>query len=81
MPKLTLNADKEVIESAKRLAKQRGVSVSAMFIQFVRMLGSKRSGRRRPAPITRRVRGLAKAPPNKSDRELFEEAVAAKARR
>ncbi len=75
MPKLTLNADRGVIEKAKQIASERGISVSAMFSQFVAMLCSPRRDRRRTAPITRRLRGLAKVPPDKSDRELFEEAI------
>ncbi len=80
MPKLTLSADKDVIEKAKRLAEERGTSVSAMFSQFVDTVSSPRQ-RRRPAPITRRLRGLAKVSPKKSDRELFERAILAKGRR
>jgi len=79
MPKLTLNADKDVIEQAKQMAKERGTSVSAMFSQFVAAMDSPRR-RRNTAPITRRVRGLAKVSPDKNDRELFEEAILAKGR-
>ena len=75
MPKLTLNADKGVIEKAKRIAKERGTSVSALFRQFVDTMGSPRRDRRKLGPITRRSRGLAKASVSKSDRELFEEAI------
>jgi hypothetical protein len=75
MPKLTLSADRKVIEKAKRIAVERGTSVSAMFSQMVDAIGSQRPERRRPAPITRRLRGLAKVSPDKSDRELFEAAI------
>jgi Family of unknown function (DUF6364) len=81
VPKLTLNADKDVIAKAKEIADERGISVSTMFRQFVEMLGSRRPKRRRTAPITRRLRGVAKVSPDKSDRELYEEAVLAKGRR
>jgi hypothetical protein len=81
MPKLTLNADKGVIEKAKRIASERGTSVSAMFCQFVDTMGSPRRDRSKLAPITRRSRGLAKVSADKSDRELFEEAILAKSRR
>ena len=81
MPKLTLNAEKDVIEKAKRIANERGTSVSAMFSQFVAGMGSSRRRRRKPAPITRRLRGLAKVSADRSDRELFEEAILAKGRR
>ncbi|MEK6676403.1 MAG: DUF6364 family protein [Planctomycetota bacterium] len=81
MPKLTLNADKDVIAKAKEIAQERGISVSTMFRQFVEMIGARGRPRRRTAPITRRLRGLAKVSPNRSDRELFEEALLAKKRR
>ena len=81
MPKLTLNAEKNVIEKAKRIAHERGTSVSAMFSQFVTGMDSSKRQRRKSAPITRRLRGLAKVSADKSDRELFEEALLAGKRR
>jgi len=81
MPKLTLNASKDVIEKAKRLAREHGTSVSAMFGQFIQRIGASRQDRGKPAPITRSLRGLAKVSAKKSDRELFEEAIRAGKRR
>jgi hypothetical protein len=81
VPKLTLSADKRVIEKAKRLAEERGTSVSAMFSQFVDSLNSSSRTVRKSAPITRRLRGVAKVSAEKSDRELFEAAITAKGRR
>jgi hypothetical protein len=81
MPKLTLNAKKHVIEKAKQIADKRATSVSAMFGEFVEALSAPRHRRRKPAPITRSVRGLAKVSAEKSDRELFEAAILAKDRR
>lgn len=81
MPKLTLNAERDVIEKAKRIAGERGTSVSAMFGQFVETMSAPRPRRRKAAPITRRLRGLAKVSARKSDRELFEEAMLADKRR
>jgi len=76
MPKLTLSAEKDVIEKAKQLADERGTSVSAMFSQFVRATSSPTESVKRPlGPITRRVAGIAKVPADKSYRELIEEAV------
>ena len=80
MPKLTLSAEKDVIAKAKRIANERGTSVSAMFSQFVTGIGSSQRRDRKPAPITRRLRGLAKVSADTSDRELFEEAIGAKGR-
>ncbi len=85
MPKLTLSADQDVIERAKRLAEERGTSVSAMFSQYVEALSTAGRAdsqtRRKPAPITRRLRGLAKVSPKQTDRELYEAAIAQKGRR
>jgi hypothetical protein len=78
MPKLTLSADKDVIEKAKHLAQERGTSVSAMFSQFVENLAStdkSSAPRERLGPITRKAMGLVKLPPDKSYRELIEEAI------
>ena len=81
MPKLTLSAEKEVIDQAKRLAERRGTSVSAMFSQFVKGLAASDSPQtdpvKRPAigPITRRAAGLVKLPAGKTDRELIEQAL------
>ena len=77
MPKLTLNADAEIIEKAKRLADARGVSVSAMFSQFVDSLAREEGkGEERLGPLTRKAIGLVKLPSDRTDRELIEEAMA-----
>ena len=79
MPKLTLSADKQVIEKAKRLAEQRGTSVSAMFSDFVNAL-ARSSGKAAGElpPITRRLAGIARVPRDKSYRELIEQAIVEK---
>jgi hypothetical protein len=53
MPKLTLNADREVIEQAKRLASERKTSVSAMFSRFIRTLAN---GKDRGKPLGKLAR-------------------------
>ncbi|MCC6581544.1 MAG: hypothetical protein IT440_14000, partial [Phycisphaeraceae bacterium] len=76
-PKLTLSADKDVIEKAKRIAEDRGTSVSAMFSQFVESVSTRTdSSRLKLGPMTRRAIGLAKLPANKTDRQLIEDALA-----
>ncbi len=76
MPKLTLSADKDVIEKAKQMAGSRGTSVSAMFSQFVRATSMQNeSSSKKLSPITRRVAGIAKIPANKPYRQLIEEAI------
>lgn len=81
MPKLTLSAEKDVIEKAKQLAEARGTSVSAMFSRYIDSLTGPQRPRRKPAPITRRLRGLAKVSSKKTDRQLYEAAILAKGRR
>jgi len=77
MPKLTLSADKDVIQKAKQLAQERGTSVSAMFSRFVESVATGADPKRlKPGPMTRKAIGLAKLPSNKTDRQLIEEALA-----
>lgn len=76
MPKLTLSADKNVIEKAKRIAEDRGTSVSAMFSQFVESIAADtESAGLKLGPMTRRAIGLAKLPADKTDRQLIEQAL------
>ncbi|MGA3065988.1 MAG: DUF6364 family protein [Tepidisphaeraceae bacterium] len=76
MKKLTLTAEPEVIDMAKKLAEARGTSVSAMFSQLIRAMGARRSRRDDPlGPVTRRLTGIARAPRGKSDRRLLEDAL------
>jgi hypothetical protein len=58
MAKLTLNADREVIEKAKRLAAERNTSVSAMFSRFIRVLADGRDRRKPLGKLTRRASGV-----------------------
>jgi hypothetical protein len=75
MKKLTLNAEPEVIEQARRLAEAQGTSVSSLFARIVRFL-ARRDGDRPPiGRLARSASGLAKLPPGKSEREVLEEAL------
>lgn len=58
MAKLTLSLDREVIEQAKRLAAERGTSVSAMFSAFIRTLGAATSRNRPIGKLTRQASGV-----------------------
>lgn len=58
MPKLTLNAEREVIEHAKRLAVEHNTSVSAMFSRFIRTLASNRGGDKPLGKLARRASGV-----------------------
>ena len=58
MAKLTLNADAEVIEQAKRLAAERGTSVSALFGRFIKALANGRGKTEPLGKLTRRASGV-----------------------
>jgi len=78
--KLTLSADKKLVEQAKKLAEEEGTSLSSMFARFLETILKRRRKKddTPPGPVTRKATGLAKLPANKSDRELLEKALAEK---
>lgn len=77
MPKLTLNADAKVINRAKRLAQEHGISVSAMFARYIQSMRHAAEGDTgRLGPLTRKATGLVKLPGGKTDRQLIESALA-----
>ena len=76
--KLTLSADKEVIEAAKKLARENRTSVSAMFSRLLLAMTSDRSSAKALGPITRKATVLVRLPANKGDEQLLEEALAGK---
>ena len=82
LTKLTLSTEKEIIELARAQAKSEGISISAMFSNFVRAKNQKKV-KAKYGPLTRRMLEIGdefsrKIPKNKSDRELLEEALAEK---
>jgi hypothetical protein len=76
--KLTLSADKDLIEEAKKLAAKEGTSLSSMVSRFLRAVLTGRQKQQRPGPLTRKATGLVKLPVDKSDRDLLETALADK---
>ena len=78
MKKLTLNAEPEVIDEARRLAEAQGTSVSSLFARIVRFL-AQREGHRLPVGrLTRSASGLVKLPRGKGEREVLEDALVEK---
>jgi L-rhamnose isomerase len=80
--KLTLSAEKEIIELARSQAKREGISISAMFSNFVRAKNRKIK-KSKYGPLTRQMLEIGneasrKISKNKTDRELLEEALAEK---
>ncbi|MCK6482842.1 MAG: DUF6364 family protein [Phycisphaerae bacterium] len=76
MKKLTLSMEERDIRTARRLAQQRGTSISKMFSELLRVMARSRRDVRDLPPITRRLGGVISLPGNKTERELIEEALA-----
>ncbi len=75
MTKLTLSVDEEVVAQAKRLAKENGRSVSAMFSQYVRATAGQGKRRLRIGPITRRMSGIISLPEGKTFDDVLADAL------
>lgn len=73
--KLTLSADRRIVQKAKRLARQRHTSVSAMFTQFVESAVDVSAPEAAIGPLTLAASGLFSVPQGKSDRQLLEDAL------
>ena len=78
LAKLTLSVDPALVKVAKRLAMERGTSLSAMFSRLLRAIDHNASTapRSTPAPLTASVTGLVALPDGRSDAELLTEALA-----
>lgn len=72
--KLTLNLEEEEVRLARELAREDGVSVSALFANLLRRRIAMRRRKDLP-PLTRKLSGILKNPEKKSDQELVEDAV------
>jgi hypothetical protein len=77
MSKLTLSVDERVVSQAKRYAKRRGISVSAMVEAYLTSVAEKsdKSPQDSP-PILRSLRGILK----KADLETYKKHLATKYR-
>jgi hypothetical protein len=75
MTKLTLSVDKDLVEEAKKLARDEGTSLSSLFRSFLNGAVRGRKKGEGPGPVTRRATGLVRLPSGKNDRELLEEAL------
>ncbi len=78
MSKLTLSADRELIEQAKKLAAEEGTSLSALFSRLLRAMMSSRASQETIAPLTRKATRLVRLPVTGSDEQLLEDALAGK---
>ena len=77
MRKLTLSADEDVVEQAKRLARREKTSVSAMFARFIRSV-TRRDRRAKDVPadsIAARATGFITLPKGKTPRDVLTDAL------
>lgn len=75
MRKLTLNADDEVIEAARRLASESGTSISSLFARFVRALDQGNRSALKPGRLTGQASGLMKTPHDFVEGETLSDAL------
>lgn len=75
MKKLTLSMDEEVIADAKRLAAERGTSVSAMFSGLVRAMAHEKHEELEIGPKTRSLTGIISLPDGKTWHDVVAEAL------
>ena len=75
MKKLTLSVDLEIIEEARKLARQSGTSVSSMFARFVQFRAQYASGTRHLGPLTRKASGMIVLPKGRSGQQVLEDAL------
>ena len=73
--RITLSMSEDIVRRAKRLAKKRQTTVSALFSEWVASLDEDPMDRRALGPLTKRARGIAKMPEGASTRELIEESL------
>jgi len=78
MAKLTLTVKETVAAQAKKLAKANNTTVSAMFSRFIESLAAMEGQPAKLGPLTRRLSGVAKLPPDKGYKDLLAGALAKK---
>ncbi len=79
MKKLTLNAEESVIEEAKRIAREQGSSVSALFSRWIVSLTHREQAGAIPAnSIAARARGMARLPQGQSETDVLADALTEK---
>ena len=64
MSKLTLSIPKLEISLARKKAKERGSSISAMFAEWVRAQSPAKTSRKKIGPLTRSISGIMTLPDN-----------------
>jgi len=78
MPKLTLNADSDIIAQAKRLAAENGTSVSDMFSRFIRSLTHRGSRTSSVGRLTQKATGVIRLPGDEQETDILADALKSK---
>ena len=73
--KLTLSAQKEVVEKAKRIAQEKNTSVSALFARYIKGISDLQQSEGDLGPITQKSSGMISLPKGKSGKKLLEDAL------
>ncbi len=74
--KLTLSMDKDVIENARRLARERNTSISSMFGRFIdSLLASTKLPSAGIGPVTQKASGLIQMTTAGRDEDILAEAL------
>ena len=77
--KLTLSAEKSIVDRAKRLAAENGTSVSSLFARLVSAMSQPTQEGNIPiGPLTQEATGLITLPHNLSERQILEDALTEK---
>ena len=78
MSKLTLSIPDKEIALARKKAKERGTSISAMFAEWVRAENLSGSAKRKIGPLTRSISGVITLPPDFNEKEMMAKILAEK---
>ncbi len=78
MSKLTLSIPDKEITLARKKAKARGTSISAMFAEWVRAENPSGSVKHKIGPLTRSISGIMKLPTDFNEKEMMTEILAEK---
>ena len=73
--KLTLSAEKEVVEEAKRIAREKNTSVSALFARYIQGISDLQRSEGVLGPITSKASGMISLPEGESGKKLLEDAL------
>ena len=78
MSKLTLSIPDKEIALARKKAKARGTSISAMFAEWVRAENPTEPVKHKIGPLTRSISGMIELPEDFDEKEMMAEILAEK---